>query len=123
MRLHSAWFASGLARIESRRRIDLGFAGAMVLMLLASPLGWMYYFLILLPGLVVIFRLSAGLPSAMPLRALALFAWLIPGLPHFLIKAHQIADPLEVLLQPTLYTLSLLVFAGILIFLARRTEG
>ena len=76
-----AWLTRPGSRAGRTDTFDLGFGLTMVLMLLVSPLGWMYYFpLLALPGHLVwsaagerrLFRLRAGLAVAWGLSTVPL---------------------------------------------------
>lgn len=74
-----------LAVWPARQAIDLGYAYCLVLMLLISPLGWIYYFPLLLPCTLVILCSEAGTPAERRLFRLgAGTAWLVGGIMCFL---------------------------------------
>jgi len=61
---------------------DLAFSACLVLMLLVSPLGWMYYFQVLLIPLVTIWEGSGTLPGGRAFRWLAVLAWMLSTVPR-----------------------------------------
>jgi len=63
----------------SRIGADLGYGLCLVLMLLISPLGWIYYFPILLIGVLVVFDLSRASPRPWACRTAAATAWTFTG--------------------------------------------
>ncbi len=61
----------------SRTGTDLGYGLCLVLMLLISPLGWIYYFPILLISVLVVFDLSRASPRPWAHRIAAATAWIV----------------------------------------------
>jgi hypothetical protein len=76
--LRSAWFQ---ANDRSLKNFDIGFSFTTVSMLLISPVGWMYYFPILILPMFVIWNSSASLRSCSRYRFSAVFFWLISSIP------------------------------------------
>ncbi|MDP6705601.1 MAG: glycosyltransferase family 87 protein [Alphaproteobacteria bacterium] len=104
---------------DARRRLDLGFALALPLMLLLSPLGWIYYFPYLLIPLVVVFEASNDRAARGRYRGGAVLAWLLGTVPHALVRSEKVADPALIFTYPAFYCLSLVLFAALLLSLGR----
>lgn len=72
------------ARLQSKEkslsRYDIGFSLATVGMLLISPVGWMYYFPILILPFFVIWNASASLKSTYGYRLSAIVVWVISSI-------------------------------------------
>jgi hypothetical protein len=108
----------------SPRGIDIGYAGCLVLMLLISPLGWVYYFPILLICILVIFQESRTLPRAWLYRTAAGAAWLVTGVLYFVVAdKHGAKIPYSPFHIPDVYTGALLLIAVTLALLGRRVGG
>ena len=95
---------------------DLIFSLSLVIMLLVSPLGWMYYFPLLVIPFVVLLRISKVYSSSI-LFFLAL-AWTMTTIPRRLIPAAQVGI-IDAFLWSGFYFYGLLVFAVLLIISAR----
>jgi len=77
---------------------DLAFSACIVVMLLVSPLGWMYYFPFLLIPLSVIWRASEFLARGWGVRLLVILAWLLSTTPRFLVQAVQLDGDASIIL-------------------------
>jgi hypothetical protein len=73
--------------------VDLGFGLALALMILISPLGWMYYFPVLVIPLVGAWNLASTHLGARH-RWVLVVAWLLASVPTPLIQAAQFNEPL-----------------------------
>ena len=104
-----------------RRRDDLTFSLALALMLLLSPLGWMYYFPILLIGVFVIWRQTAD-GSLRALCWVLLPVWLLSNVPTEQHLAAELTDPLGWWTWNSVYFYALIIFCGLLAYLAGRGE-
>lgn len=104
-----------------RRRNDLTFSLALALMLLLSPLGWMYYFPILFIGVFVIWQQTADGPLRRARWAL-LPAWLLSNVPTVQHLAAELTDPLGWWTWNSVYFYALLLFCALLAYLAARGE-
>ncbi len=93
---------------------ELSFAVCIPVMLLASPFGWMYYFVFLLISLAVLWRGSEGLARRRVFRAVLLVAWLLSTVPGGLISTAQLTgDPIVALVRAGSYTYALVLFGGL----------
>ena len=73
---------------------DLAFSSYIVIMLLVSPLGWIYYFPFLLIPLTAIWKGSHLLGGGGSFRTLAVLAWLLSTMPKTLVKPDDLGgDP------------------------------
>jgi hypothetical protein len=70
-------------REEDEDRFDVEFSLSVVMMLLLSPLGWMYYFVILIIPLIVLWRILNRTHKS--LRLLLIVAWGLSTIPHDMI--------------------------------------
>jgi len=94
---------------------DLAVAYTIVVMLLISPLAWVYYFLLLLLPLAIIFYWNQHFfhqQSTILFLAIALFC---SSIPHTLLKPHQIIEYSDIFLWSGTYFYALVILA-ILIF-------
>lgn len=101
---------------------DLGFGLSLVLMLLLSPLGWMYYFPALLPALVV----AWGRARTQAMRMLCVAAVLLSGVPQLLVPSEELNDPRMWFTWHGVYFYGLVLMTGVLTWLlvrARTADG
>lgn len=117
-----AWLAWPRAQESSRDRFDLGFSLTITGMLLISPLGWMYYFTVLLIPAVVSWRLVRRLEARIRYQAVILLAWLLSTIPHSLIRAPDMNSPHLWFFWAGPYFTALLLFSFILGSLARHLK-
>lgn len=98
------------------RRDDLTFSLALALMLLVSPLGWMYYFPIQFVGVLVVWRQTAD--SQRRLRWVLLPTWLLSNFFTVQHEALELTGPLGWWTWNSVYFYALLIFSGLLAFMA-----
>jgi hypothetical protein len=101
---------------------DLTFSLALALMLLLSPLGWMYYFPILFLALFVIWRQTAS-PPQRKLRWALLPAWLLSNIPTIQHQTSELTDPLAWWTWNSVYFYALLIIVGMLVVMAAPTPA
>jgi hypothetical protein len=95
---------------------DLAFSSCIVLMLLISPLGWVYYFPFLLIPLTVIWRVSLDLPGRGWTRSAVILAWLMSTTPRLLVTKEALGgDPALILGWAGAYSYAL-VLLGVLLW-------
>ena len=70
-------------------QVDVIFALTLPLILLVSPLGWLYYFPFLFLGVLIVWRLSAELDSKLAWRAALLGALAVTAIPRVLESARS----------------------------------
>ncbi len=107
-----AWQAWRSRADASTQRFDLLFSLGLVVMLLASPLGWMYYF----PYLIIPF-LAAWLAVKQRdklLAGLLIAGWLLSTIPHQIVPSAEI-EPVHMFLWGGSYFYALLVFQAVLL--------
>jgi hypothetical protein len=93
---------------------DLPLAVAVPVMLLVSPLGWMYYFPFLLLPLAVLWRASLGLKDRRTIRLLLVVAWLLSAVPNPAIPPRDIGgNPAIIFIRSGVYFYTLLMFWGL----------
>jgi len=123
--IFTAWLV-GLAWPRSQEssldRFDLGFSLTIVGMLLISPLGWMYYFTILIIPAAVAWRLARGLGSHIWYQIIIVLAWILSTIPHYLIPSAGVNTPLLWFTWAGFYFYALLLFSFILVSLAQRLQ-
>ena len=101
---------------------DLGYGLTLAVMLLVSPLGWMYYFpLLLLPGYAVWLLTREG--RLRPLRWGLIVAWGLSTIPTSMVRAADVNDPRSWFTSNSVYFYALVVFAIVLSAAAARTRG
>jgi hypothetical protein len=114
-----SWPASAPPR--DQRRNDLTYSLALALMLLLSPVGWMYYFPIQFVGVLVFWRQTAA-GQARALRWALLPPWLLSNIPTVQHPAAELTDPLGWWTWNSVYFYALLLFSGLLAYMAGRGE-
>jgi hypothetical protein len=91
--------------------VDLGFALASPLMLLSSPLGWNYYFPVLLISATVAIKYSRGIEDYRLWRTLTVVAWFLSTLCYAPFMAKDMSSPLLWFTYPAFDTYALLLMA------------
>jgi hypothetical protein len=108
-----AWQAWRKTEQASTRRFDLLFALTLVVMLLASPLGWMYYF----PYLIIPFLVAWLIVKESGRRGLAgllIVGWVLSTIPHQIVPSTEI-QPVHTFLWGGSYFYALLIFQAVLL--------
>jgi hypothetical protein len=114
----------GGAREPSLGSKDLAFSSCIVLMLLISPLGWMYYFPFLLIPLAVVWRETRHLTREGWVWFLLVPAWLLSSTPGTLVQFdHLEGDALLILGWSGAYFYALLLLLVILFRVQERALG
>jgi hypothetical protein len=102
------WQRQGV--VHSLGRFDLGYGLTLTVMLLVSPLGWMYYFpLLLLPGYTV-WSLTRD-ASMRSLRWGLLLAWGMSTIPTSMVRAMDVNDPFGWFTSNSVYFYALFTMA------------
>lgn len=100
---------------------DLAFSACLVLMLLVSPLGWMYYFPVLLIPFLVLWEGSRWVPGSGKLRGLGILAWLLSTVPRFQGEGPGAGgDPGFILGWAGTYFYALILFLGLIWVMQKR---
>ena len=95
---------------QTRLRFDLGYGLTLTAMLLVSPLGWMYYFpLLVIPGYVLWSLTCRG--RIRSLRWGLYVAWGLSTIPTSMVKAPDVNDPLGWFTVNSVYFYALLILA------------
>lgn len=81
--------------LDAVQRADWLLATSVPAMLLISPLGWIYYFPMLLPGTLIMWRSSQAVSFPGPYRKALLCSLILSSVPGELILAREINHPLE----------------------------
>jgi hypothetical protein len=76
---------------------DLTFSFCIVIMLLVSPFGWMYYFPFLLIPLAVLWRASSSLEHPWRYRIWVVLAWALSTVPRFIMRLEDMEGDLAVI--------------------------
>lgn len=118
--LYLMWVAWGRRNGQSVAQFDLLFSLAVVSLLLASPLGWMYYFPFLLIPLIVAWPLTKS-HSMRLLSSLIIVAWVLSTIPY-LATLPSAQSPVDVWVWSGSYTYALLVWLFVLHKLARISD-
>ncbi|MEL0027715.1 MAG: hypothetical protein VW625_03480, partial [Perlucidibaca sp.] len=98
-----------LPRLPPSHQADFLFALTPPAMLLLSPLGWIYYFPMLLLSLLILWQYSANLPGRTTRRLCLLLAITMTSLPRDLLPAAEPGDWRGVLLDAGLPTYALII--------------
>jgi hypothetical protein len=101
---------------------DVTYCLAIVVMLLASPYGWIYYFPLLFLPLVVAWH-EAGRLDAPFCRMVIALAWAMSTLPHAHVPAHLNNTALAWFTRQGAFFYALALFAGALVWIAVGTKG
>ncbi len=111
-----AWHSWRSRANSSTQRFDLLFSLGLVIMLLASPLGWMYYF----PYLIIPFLTAWLAVKGMErwLAGLLIAGWVLSTIPHQVVPSAEIA-PAHMFLWGGSYFYALLIFQAVLLRLLR----
>jgi alpha-1,2-mannosyltransferase len=102
--------------------LDVGFGLALALMLLVSPLGWMYYFPLLLIGVIGAWYASDRWLSGAYKWALVV-AWILSTLPFPALQAVEVNDPLSWFTWASVYFYAALAFSLALGIILYRLRG
>lgn len=138
------WLSRQTRRLGEARTLNLGLALTLPLMLLLTPLGWLYYFPLLFLSAVILWRESTALARPEWLRGGLVFALMLSAVPQVMSAASQespslwrefksdltytttsngtltssYAHSFSWFVLPDVYTLALLLLAGVSIALA-----
>jgi hypothetical protein len=105
---------------NSRAGQEMALAFAIPMMLLISPLGWIYYMGLLLVPLMTVFRISSVFDSRFALRFFAVLAWVLSVPPFVFLSIWVPAESTFGRLWDVLYSASLLLMAAVMLALFRR---
>ena len=105
---------------DPRHKLDLAVGGVMPLMLLISPLGWLYYFPVIWITIVAIFIATRPIAGRLRWRLAAIGALIFSGLPYPFVLTMDAGQSLGSLLGTTADTASLLLIFAILVGAAWR---
>jgi hypothetical protein len=111
-----AWMAWPRSDGLSVERFDLAFSFSIIAMLLLSPLGWMYYFPVLLIPVLVAWHVSETLSTAHLHKAMIILAWLLSTTPHWLMQPSEMNRPVDWWIWAGVYFYALLIL-GLMITL------
>jgi hypothetical protein len=119
------FFGAFLLLLVARRqwRAILVFSVCIVIMLLVSPFGWVYYFPFLLVPFAVIWRTSYLFCEGRMFRLLMATAWVLSTVPHAFVPGGRVlGDPLFVLGWASLYFYSLVLLLGLIATMQQRLQ-
>ena len=100
-------------------RSDWLLALSLPVMLLASPLGWLYYFPFLLITVLVVWHASSALPNSGQFRWALAVTLILSSIPSWLVPAKQMNDPLDWFGATGFYTVALLQLLGLTVLAMR----
>ena len=101
-------------------RADWLLALSLPAMLLISPLGWLYYFPLLLLTAVVVWRASGVMKQPRSFRGALVATLVLSSLPSWMISAKQMNDPLDWFGATSFYTVALVQLFVLGVMAARR---
>lgn len=106
------------------QRDDLTFSLALALMLLLSPVAWIYYFPIQFVGVLVFWRATAQ-HELRKLRWGLLPAWLLSNIPTAQHQVAELTDPLGWWTWNSIYFYALVIFTGLVAYreIRKRVSG
>jgi hypothetical protein len=109
------WLARPQADGLESDRFDLVFSLALVLMLLVSPYGWLYYFPILILPMVVAWRVSEKYHLGNIYKIIIVLSWALTTIPTPLIWAEDLRmnQPIIWFTSAGIYFYALLIISGI----------
>ena len=96
--------------LASQERADLLISLCLPAMLLLSPLGWLYYFPLLLPCVLILLRAATSMANPQQYRIALLATLLLSTMPNWFIPAKDMNDPLDWFGASGIYTIALLQF-------------
>jgi hypothetical protein len=101
---------------------DVTYCLTIVVMIMVSPYGWIYYFPLLFLPLVVSWK-EAGRLDAPFCRMVIALAWAMSTLPHALVPAHLNNTALPWFTRQGAFFYALVLFAGALVWIAVSTKA
>jgi len=105
---------------SSHSRYDMLFAFTIIAMLIVSPLGWMYYFVLLIIPLIIIWIRAGQTFNSLPV-ILMVIAWALSTIPHQIVPSAEIT-PMNIFFWAGVYFYALLLFIWILILYLRNNK-
>lgn len=107
------------SKINSVQKSDIDFSTTLIILLLISPLSWVYYFPLLIIPIVVLLQFAKNNYYPLLLSVLVMVCIGLSGLavPLFAANAITSQNALPVFLWSSCYTLALLILMGIFYFL------
>ena len=119
------WSAWSHSKERSLTHYDIGFSLTTVAMLLISPVGWMYYFPILIIPAFVIWNASASLKNKNIYRCSVVASWMISSIPTEFIPSiyEEMNEPLLWFTSAGYYFYALVAFSMILIVMLSKLRN
>lgn len=119
-----AVLVAGIWRVgDPKRRLDLAVAGTIPLMLLASPLGWLYYFPLIWITATAAVEAVRPLSSRWVWWLSAVFVLILTGLPYPFVTSRDAGESLETLLATSADTAALLTAFAFVLAVAWRVSA
>jgi hypothetical protein len=117
-----------MSRAEVRKKPivildDLAFSFCVVIMLLVSPFGWMYYFPFLFIPFVVLWRASFSLEHGRTYRLMGALAWVLSTVPRFIVPIADFEGDLAIIFGWAGAYFYALVLLSVLIWTTHRKIG
>lgn len=104
------------AKIDPQTKCDLDFSLTLTLMLLISPLGWIYYFPLLFIPCITLFRIADQGYQTLTLRLLTCLVIILTSVPYPLILPKHIIGASTIFLNAGVYFYALLLLCSLLFF-------
>ncbi len=106
-------------KLNQQTKLDLDFSMTLVVMLILSPLGWLYYFPFLLIPFVVCVQLAQRSPHTRYLQILIAIAIALSGITSMFTSSEHItaANITAIFISSSCYVSTLIILLGVLFFL------
>lgn len=108
---------TGLLREQA---VDLTFAAVVPAMLLISPLGWIYYFQLLLVSVIVISRYTIGLTCRLTCMLIIFLCLILTAVPRMLLPSLYVDEPMEIFWDAGGYMYSLIALFLLVVYVAHK---
>ena len=115
------WLAWRTRADRTPRSFDLGFGACLALMLLATPLGWMYYFPMLFVAYFVAWPIARE--TSIRRRTALLAAYLLSTAPLPLVPSSQLSSPIAWFTWASVYVYSLILLITVLFVMMHRAQA
>lgn len=112
------WLSHSNNANKQTDRTDLAFALGIVSMLLLSPLGWIYYFPVLLIPFWILWGKLGQFQLGRHPRAFLIFAWFLSTVPYPLLPSSELNDPMVWFFGAGLFFYSLMLFVILILHTA-----
>lgn len=104
------------SKINFEQKLDLDFSIILVAMLLISPLGWSYYFTLLIIPVAVLLKFAAEKYHSIFLHLVISSAVILGGAPYSIKAPYQIVSNMDIFWKSQCYFYALILLLGLLFF-------